>query len=169
MECLNLISRNTFIEKRIGYLGITILFSEKSEILMMATHRLRTDLQSSNRYIQAIALQTVSSIANEDICKDLGDIVGEMMVKNHAYISKKACLAGLRILKKVPEKLDFYYAQLIKLFGDRIKRTKSEHGLLISALSLAEHVIKMGGDEKRKGFLEFVPFLVIYFFYGFLG
>jgi len=32
MECLNLISRSSFVEKRIGYLGITQLFHEKSDI-----------------------------------------------------------------------------------------------------------------------------------------
>lgn len=46
MECLKLITKNSFIEKRIGYLGLTQLFHEKSEVLVMATHRIHTDLNS---------------------------------------------------------------------------------------------------------------------------
>ena len=56
MECLNLISRNSFMEKKIGHLGITQLFSEKSDILMMATHRLLVELEASNHLMQATAL-----------------------------------------------------------------------------------------------------------------
>ena len=47
MECLKLISAQTFIEKRIGYLGLTQLFHETSQLLMMATNRIRIDLASS--------------------------------------------------------------------------------------------------------------------------
>lgn len=47
MECLKLITTSNFADKKIGYLGLTQLFNEKSEVLMMATHRIRTDLQSS--------------------------------------------------------------------------------------------------------------------------
>ena len=46
MECLKLISAQTFIEKRIGYLGLTQLFHETSQLLMMATNRIRIDLSS---------------------------------------------------------------------------------------------------------------------------
>ncbi len=47
IECLKLITSQNFADKKIGYLGLTQLFNEKSEVLMMATHRMRTDLQSS--------------------------------------------------------------------------------------------------------------------------
>lgn len=49
MECLKLISAQTFIEKRIGYLGLTQLFHETSQLLMMATNRIRIDLSSPVR------------------------------------------------------------------------------------------------------------------------
>lgn len=42
---------NQFTEKRIGYLGLTQLFHEKSEVLLMATNRLQHDLESSSNYI----------------------------------------------------------------------------------------------------------------------
>lgn len=46
MGCLDLITANSFAEKRIGYLGLTQLFNEKSEVLMMATNRIRIDLNN---------------------------------------------------------------------------------------------------------------------------
>ena len=163
MECLNLISRESFIEKRIGYLGITQLFSEKSDILMMATHRLRLDIESSNHYIQAVALQTVSCIANADMCKDLGETVAKLIGKGHSYISKKACLCGLRIVKKHPDLIDMYSERLIRVLGEK------NHGLLLSAIALAERIMKQE-PSKRKEFAKFVPHIVKFFeIFRFLG
>ena len=47
MECLKLITTANFSEKRIGYLGLTQLYNEKSELLMMSTNRLRIDLTNT--------------------------------------------------------------------------------------------------------------------------
>ena len=67
MECLNLITGKSPIEKRIGYLGnhhsysgLTQLFHEKSELLMMATNRIKVDLASTNTNVIGLALCVVS-------------------------------------------------------------------------------------------------------------
>jgi hypothetical protein len=49
MECLKLITTTNFSEKRIGYLGLTQLYNEKSELLMLSTNRLRIDLTNTVR------------------------------------------------------------------------------------------------------------------------
>ena len=47
MECLKLITSSSYSDKKIGYLGLTQLFTERSEVLMMATNRIRIDLQNN--------------------------------------------------------------------------------------------------------------------------
>ena len=157
MECLNLISRNSFVEKRIGYLGITHLFSEKSDILMMATHRIGMDLESSNHYIQANALQTFSSIADDDMCKGLGDTIAGLIGKGHSYISKKACLAGVRVISRVPEMADTFIQRLDKVLVEK------NHGLLLSALALSRAIMKVD-PEKKTYFKKHLNHLVSFFF-----
>jgi len=71
MECLKLITANSLIEKRIGYLGLTQLFHEKSELLMMATNRIRVDLQSNNSNIVGLALCVLSEICTVELSKEL--------------------------------------------------------------------------------------------------
>ena len=71
MECLKLITTNTFMEKRIGYLGLTQLFHEKSEVLMMATHRIKSDLNSSSNYIISLALIALSEVCTTEMCREL--------------------------------------------------------------------------------------------------
>jgi AP-1 complex subunit gamma-1 len=144
MECLNLISRDSFFEKRIGYLGITLLFSEKSEILMMATHRMRTDMECTNHYVQAIALQTLASISNDDMAKDLGETVGNLIGKGHSYVSKKACLTGIRMVQRNSELVELYIDRLDKVMGEK------NHSLLLSALGLSKTIMLKFPETKER-------------------
>jgi hypothetical protein len=41
MECLKLVSAASFAEKRIGYLGLTLLLTEQTEVLMLVTNSLK--------------------------------------------------------------------------------------------------------------------------------
>jgi AP-1 complex subunit gamma-1 len=60
MECLRLIAGTSPIEKRIGYLGLAQLFHETSELLMMATNRIRVDLANTNSNLVGLALCVLS-------------------------------------------------------------------------------------------------------------
>jgi len=71
MECLKLITANTFTEKRIGYLGLNQLFHEKSEVLMMATNRIHYDLNSSSNYVISLALISLSEICTAEMSREL--------------------------------------------------------------------------------------------------
>ena len=102
MECLKLITSDHYTEKRIGYLGISQLFHEKSEVLMMATNRIRFDLQSSNQFIVALALTALSEIGNVDMCKALAPEVEKLICAGNIYTKKKAALAATRIVRKDP-------------------------------------------------------------------
>ena len=46
VECMNALFYENFKLKMIGYLGLSLFLSEKSEVLMMATNRIRIDLES---------------------------------------------------------------------------------------------------------------------------
>lgn len=153
MECLTLISRNTFVEKKIGYLGISSLFSEKSEILMMATHRMRTDFESSDPYLQGVAIQTFSQIATDDMCKELGPRIADLIKPRPSYISKKACLAAIRVVKRAPEHIPLFVTKL-----EGVMETKA-HGLLLTALALAKEIL-IKEPQRRSQFENMVPHLV---------
>jgi AP-1 complex subunit gamma-1 len=44
MECLKLISSAKFAEKRVGYLGMTQLLDENTDVLMLATNSIKNDM-----------------------------------------------------------------------------------------------------------------------------
>lgn len=41
MECIKLITSNNYMDKRIGYLGLTLLLTDQEEVLMLVTNSLK--------------------------------------------------------------------------------------------------------------------------------
>ena len=144
MECLKLITSDHYTEKRIGYLGISMIFHEKSEVLMMATNRIRIDLQGSNQFIVALALQVLSEVGTSDMCKQLEAEVRKLMTSGNIYIKKKAALAGIRIVRKSPDMAKTLAESIPHLLKER------NHGVFLSALGLMEEILKVDPSIKAQ-------------------
>ncbi len=77
---MNALFYENFNMKLIGYLGLTLFLSEKSEVLMMATNRVRMDLEAkSNFFLVSLALKTFSEIADKNMSVDLFRYVYELV------------------------------------------------------------------------------------------
>ena len=71
MECLKLIASPQFYEKRIGYLGLSLLLTEHEEVLTLVTNSIKLDLNNPNPFVVGLALSAVGNLATEDIARDL--------------------------------------------------------------------------------------------------
>ena len=155
IESLNLACRNSFIEKKIGYLTMSIFLHEKSEMLMMATNRISLDLDHPNLYIRGLALSTFSSIADSDMARQISPKIIKL-IKNDRMgnslnsfdrryddpyqidsVQKKALLSGFRVLQKCPELYEMYIDVIIPVF--KLKN----HGVWISAMNLFCEIFKL--------------------------
>ena len=56
MECVKLIASSKFPEKRVGYLGLTQLLDENTEVLMLVTNSIKNDMNHDNQYVNGLAL-----------------------------------------------------------------------------------------------------------------
>ena len=77
---MNALFHENFKAKLIGYLGLTLFLSEKSEVLMMATNRIRLDLENNqNFFVVSLALKTFSEIADKNMSVDLFRYLTELL------------------------------------------------------------------------------------------
>lgn len=152
MECLKLISAPGFPEKRIGYLALTLLLTEQTEVLTLVTNSLKVDLTNPNQYIQALSLITIGNLATQDMARDLVSDVEKLLKSNNSYLRKKAALAAIRLVKKEPDLLEGMEDRIVALLKDR------NHGVLISGLQLIMEVINELPQTKPE-YTKLVPSL----------
>jgi AP-1 complex subunit gamma-1 len=85
MECLKLIASPHFYEKRIGYLGLSLLLTEHEEVLTLVTNSIKLDLQNPSPFVVGLALSAVGNLATEDIARDLAMDVDKVRIKNETH------------------------------------------------------------------------------------
>jgi len=145
MECLKLIASTKFPEKRVGYLGLTQLLDENTEVLMLVTNSIKNDMAHDNQYVNGLALGALGNIASPEMCRALSKEV-ENMISNKSpkssnpYIKKKAALCAMRIIKKVEEVEDKFNHCIGGLLEDR------NHGVLISGCCLLTTLLEINPE-----------------------
>ena len=103
MECLKLIASSKFPEKRVGYLGLTELLDENTEVLMLVTNSIKNDLMHRSHYVNGLALCALGNIASPEMCRALAREVEKLMTSTNPYVQKKAALCAMRVIRKVEE------------------------------------------------------------------
>lgn len=51
MECIKLITSSNYMDKRIGYLGLTLLLTDQEEVLMLVTNSLKARFLSTDCFV----------------------------------------------------------------------------------------------------------------------
>ena len=153
MECLKLISATTFPEKRVGYLALTLLLTENTEVLTLVTNSLKVDLTNSSQYIQALALITIGNLATQDMARDLTTDVEKILKGSNSFLRKKAALATIRLLKKEPDLIEHLADRIVALLKDRA------HGVVITGTQAMLDILEIDPEYKEE-FAKAVPTLV---------
>ena len=157
LECLKLIASPNFPEKRIGYLALMLLLDERTEVLMLVTNSIKNDLEHDSQFVVGLALTAVGNLATADMARTLAQDVARHLESSNPYVRKKAALATIRLLKRVPELAEDYVDKIVALLKDR------SHGVLISAVQLMIDVLNLEDDQDasiKQKFSRVVPTLV---------
>jgi len=136
MNCVTLLSSNIFTEKRIAYVALCVLMDERRDVLLLTTSTIKRDLESTNQYITAIALNAVGEICTPFMCRELAPEIIKLMNNPNPYIKKKAALVCSKVIRKCPEFLESISEKLGTYFEDK------NHGVLLCGLSLAIQIFK---------------------------
>eukprot|EP00919_Chromeraceae_sp_WS-2016_P045053 GHVR01107426.1.p1 GENE.GHVR01107426.1~~GHVR01107426.1.p1 ORF type:complete len:540 (+),score=117.29 GHVR01107426.1:213-1832(+) len=153
MECLKLIASHKFTYKRVGYLGLTQLLYEDTEVLMLVTNSIKNDLAHSNQYVNGLALSALGNIANPEMCRALIREIEDLLGSSNPYVKKKAAMCAMRIVRKVDD-TDSTFTHLIGgLIEDR------NHGVMLSGCALVNTILEHN-KSLTKSFRKFVPALL---------
>eukprot|EP01064_Diplonema_japonicum_P021553 TRINITY_DN3111_c4_g1_i1.p1 TRINITY_DN3111_c4_g1~~TRINITY_DN3111_c4_g1_i1.p1 ORF type:complete len:844 (+),score=241.99 TRINITY_DN3111_c4_g1_i1:64-2532(+) len=144
MECIRLMTSESFAEKKAGYLALSLLVDENHEVLTLVENQLKLDLSHRIEHVKTLALCAIANIAGEDMARDLGHEVATFLESNSSNLKKKACLAGLRIVRRVPSMAETFLDKLTNLSSEK------NHGVLVAGLTLVTEGLQMEEGESFK-------------------
>ena len=135
MEVLTLMTHDVFSFKRIGYLAAAVMLDEASELTVLITHTITKDLQNPDPKIQSLALALLANIGSAEMCQTVSADVQKLIESRDATVMKRAAMAAVRIVDRVPELAENFKPSVQRLFKH------GSHGVIIAAINLMTHII----------------------------
>lgn len=134
MEAVNLISSTKYSEKQIGYLALTLLMHENSEIVRLVVNSIRKDLEEYNETTNCLALHAIANVGGSDMAEALAPDVHRLLISptSRSFVKKKAALTLLRLYRKHPEVIPAadWALRIVSILDD------SDLGVALSVASL---------------------------------
>ncbi|GEM09124.1 AP-2 complex subunit alpha [Rhodotorula toruloides] len=105
MEAVNLISSQKYSEKQIGYLALTLLMHENSDIVRLVVNSIRKDLDEMNETTNCLALHAIANVGGAEMAEALAPDVHRLLISptSKSFVKKKAALTLLRLYRKHPD------------------------------------------------------------------
>ena len=137
MTCINLLASHSFTNKRFAYLGLSVIMDENSDLLLLTSNTIKTDLDNNNEFIVGCALRAIGEICSVDMCRDSVTQVIRCLSNSNPYIRKKAYLTLTKIINKCPELVESVGSKLSLVFEEK------NNGVLMCGLQLAINIFKV--------------------------
>lgn len=122
MEAVNLIASSKYSEKQIGYLALTLLMHENSDLVRLVVNSIRKDLDDLNEVNNCLALHAIANIGGTEMAETLGPDVHRLLISptSKSFVKKKAALTLLRLYRKSPETfpLDDWAPRIVATMDD---------------------------------------------------
>ncbi|KAG1465925.1 hypothetical protein G6F46_002595 [Rhizopus delemar] len=138
LEAVNLISSQKYSEKQIGYLAVTLLFHENSDLVRLVVNSIKKDLEDMNEINNCLALHAIANIGGREMAESLATDVHRLLISptSKSFVKKKAALTLLRLYRKHPDVIP------VTDWADRIVYLMDEHDLGV-ALSVTTLVLTL--------------------------
>ena len=152
MECVQLTAMADYANKRLGYLGLMTLMDERSEVTMLITNSVKSDLMSKSVYVVGLGLCALGNICTSEMARDVSEEVRKLMLSKNSYVRKKAALCLLRLIRQLPDSIASkeFAEHIATLLQDRhLGVLTSTMSLLIGMASKHEMEVRRGGKIKR--------------------
>ena len=94
-QCVDLIRSDTWSEKNVGYVGVSLLLIEYTDMLRLCINTIKHDLRSKNEMFQCLALTCVANVGGPEFAESLKNDVEDLLLsglsknKTFIFISRK--------------------------------------------------------------------------------
>ncbi|CAB3400253.1 unnamed protein product [Caenorhabditis bovis] len=147
MEAVNLLSSNKYTEKQIGYLFISVLIEQQSDLMKLIVQGIRNDLTSRNPVHVNLALQCISNMGCREMAEAFCTDLPKLLVSGETidFVKQSAALCILKLFRNSPESFQpgEYAPRIVHLLND------SHMGVVTAAASLIEALSKRWPEDYK--------------------
>ncbi|CAB4064269.1 AP2A [Lepeophtheirus salmonis] len=167
MEAVNLLSSNKYtgetdckrtlepFEPRIlilflllqGYLFISVLISQNSDLINLINQYIKHDLNSHNSVHKSLALQCIANIGSKEMAEAFSNDIPRLLVSGETLdvVKQSAALCLLRLFRTDPNIIPDgeWTSRIIHLLNDQ------HMGVVTAATSLIDSLVKKNADEYK--------------------
>ncbi|XP_071954711.1 AP-2 complex subunit alpha-2-like [Antedon mediterranea] len=145
MEAVNLLSSNKYTEKQIGYLFISVLVSESSDLMRLVIQNIKNDLNSRTPAHINLALHCIANIGSKEMAEELGKEVPKLLVSSDTIdeVKQSASLCLLRLYRTSPSSVPVgeWASRVIHLLNDQ------HMGVVTAATSLIHDLVQANPED----------------------
>jgi hypothetical protein len=143
MEAVSLMSHERLSYKRLGYLAVSHFIDEDAEILVLLTQTITSDLQSTNPLVQAYALSFLANHASTELLQSVHKDVERLVESSHPGVQKRAGVAAIRVIRRIPELASLFRKCIPKLMGS------PKHAVVSAGILLVTEMIRSDASVRE--------------------
>ncbi|XP_053343985.1 AP-4 complex subunit epsilon-1 [Clarias gariepinus] len=153
IHAIKLAQQGTVLEKRVGYLAVSLFLNESHELLLLLVNTVLKDLQSTNLIEVCMALTVVSQIFPKDMIPSILPLVEEKLSHQKEIIRRKAVLALYKFYLIAPNQVQHIHGKFRKALCDK------DPGVMMCSLHIYLRMIKENPDNYKELTSSFVTIM----------
>ncbi|XP_060031698.1 AP-4 complex subunit epsilon-1 [Erinaceus europaeus] len=136
IHAIKLAQQGNLLEKRVGYLAVSLFLHENHELLLLLVNTVVKDLQSTNLIEVCMALTVVSQIFPREMIPAVLPLIEDKLQHSKEIIRRKAVLALYKFLLIAPNQVQHIHIKFRKALCDR------DVGVMAASLHIYYRMIK---------------------------
>ncbi|KAE8617737.1 hypothetical protein XENTR_v10009187 [Xenopus tropicalis] len=136
IHAIKLAQQGNLLEKRVGYLAVSLFLHENHELLLLLVNTVLKDLQSTNLVEVCMALTVVSQIFPKEMIPAALPLIEDKLQHSKEIVRRKAVLALYKFYMIAPTQVQHIHEKFRKALCDR------DVGVMAASLHIYYQVIK---------------------------
>uniref|UniRef100_A0A1A7WDU6 AP-4 complex subunit epsilon n=1 Tax=Iconisemion striatum TaxID=60296 RepID=A0A1A7WDU6_9TELE len=153
IHAIKLAQQGNVLEKRVGYLAVSLFLTESHELLLLLVNTVLKDLQSTNLIEVCMALTVVSQMFPKDMIPAILPLVEEKLNHSKEIIRRKAVLALYKFYLIAPNQVQHIHNKFRKALCDK------DPGVMSASLHIYLQLIQENPESYKDLTASFVTIL----------